>query len=88
MARMEASRALGTQAARQEVARAPVRARRAHTLPTSLGRKTIGEVEVGWAGRAPGRMGCTIEGQVSGLPGKCSVLFSVCFIFKFILPLF
>ena len=49
VARMEASRALGTQAARQEVARARVHARRARALPIGLGRKTTGEVEVGWA---------------------------------------
>ena len=51
---MEASRALGTQAARQEVARARVHARQARALPTGLGRKTTGEVEVGWASTVVG----------------------------------
>ena len=39
--------------------RARVRARRPHALPTGLGRKTTGEVEVGWAGYrdGPGRAG-------------------------------
>ena len=55
--RMEASRPSGTQAARQEVARARVHARRARALPTGLGRKTTGEVEVGWAGTVAGRVG-------------------------------
>ena len=57
---MEASRASGTQAARQEVAQARVPARRAHALPTGLGRKTTREVEVGWAGTGPGQVGCTV----------------------------
>ena len=67
--RMEASRALGTQAARQEVARARVHARRARALPTGLGRKTTGEVEVGWASTGYS------AGPHSRLPGECLSFF-------------
>ena len=85
---MMASRASGTQAARQEVARARVRARRAHALPTGLGRKTTGEVEVGRAGTGPGQVGCIVLGL--GAVGKRQVkpfsllsvfYFSYCFLF-------
>ena len=69
--RMEASRALGTQAARQEVAQARVHARRARALPTGLGRKTTGRRR--WAG--PNLLGHQVSGpQVS-----------LCFLFYFFL---
>ena len=52
-----------------------MRARRPHALPTGLGRKTTGEVEVGWASEL-GRL------QVGG-PGSpsLSVLY-FCFLFS------
>ena len=72
---------------KHEVARGK-RARGRHASVLLARRKRTKEEEVGWAGWGnwAGSGGCAV--RPGKWPGMCSVLFSVCFIFKFILPLF